>query len=283
MTDIVYIIKYIVLGIIEGLTEFLPVSSTGHLIITANVLNVESDSFNKMFMVVVQLSAILAVLVLYWPRIWAALNSFFRGEKAGRHFMLIWVIGCIPAVVMALLFEDFIDEHLFSVPTVIVALVVGAVLLLLGEKRLATKNTMTDVGRISVKQALMVGVAQCFSLWPGFSRSAATIMGGWTAGLTTAAAADYSFFLAIPIMFGASGYSLLKFFRDPTVVAGSFNGTQILAFALGCIVSFVVALVVVKVFLGFLKRKPLAVFAWYRLGLAALLLVLMLTGVITGV
>ncbi len=284
--DIIYIIKTIVLGIVEGLTEFLPVSSTGHLIIASDLMNIESDAFNKMFMVVVQLAAILAVLVLYWPRIWKVLKSFFTGEKAGRHFMLIWVLGCVPAVVMALLFGDAIDEYLFSVPTVVVALAVGALLMLFGEEKVAKGNTIDDVGEITVKQSLIVGFAQCVSLWPGFSRSAATIMGGWAAGLTTSAAADYSFFLAIPIMFGASGYSLLKYFIDPTVAgtaAGSaFTSTQIVAFVLGCLVSFVVALVVVKAFLHFLKKKPLKYFAWYRLVLAAVLLVLMLTGVVKG-
>lgn len=280
--DFVYILKTIVLGIIEGLTEFLPVSSTGHLIIASELMNIESDAFNKMFMVVVQLAAILAVLVLYWPRIWQVLKSFFSGEKAGRHFMLIWVLGCVPAVVAALLFGDFIDTYLFSVPTVVAALAVGAVLMLVGEEKLAKKNTQNDVGEITIKQSLIVGLAQCVSLWPGFSRSAATIMGGWAAGLTTAAAADYSFFLAIPIMFGASGYSLLKYFKDPTVIGTAFTSTQIVAFVLGCVVSFIVALVVVKAFLQFLKKKPLKIFAWYRLGLAALLLILMLTGVVKG-
>ncbi len=280
--DFVYILKTIVLGIIEGLTEFLPVSSTGHLIIASDLMNIESDAFNKMFMVVVQLAAILAVLVLYWPRIWQVLKSFFSGEKAGRHFMLIWVLGCVPAVVAALLFGDFIDTYLFSVPTVVAALAVGAVLMLVGEEKLAKKNTQNDVGEITVKQSLIVGLAQCVSLWPGFSRSAATIMGGWAAGLTTAAAADYSFFLAIPIMFGASGYSLLKYFKDPTVIGTAFTSTQIVAFVLGCVVSFIVALVVVKAFLQFLKKKPLKIFAWYRLGLAALLLILMLTSVVKG-
>ena len=280
--DIVYIIKNIVLGIVEGLTEFLPVSSTGHLIIASDLMSIETDAFNKMFMVVVQLAAILAVLVLYWPRIWKVLVSFFRGEKEGRRFMLLWVLGCIPAVVMALLFEDLIDQYLFTVPTVIAALVVGAVLMILGEKKLAARNTQDEVKNISVKQSLIVGAAQCVSLWPGFSRSAATIMGGWAAGLTTAAAADYSFFLAIPIMFGATGYSLLKYFMGDSAGA-SFTSTQLTALVLGCVVSFIVALFVVKGFLTFLKKKPLRYFAWYRLGLAAILLLLLVTGVIQGV
>lgn len=277
--DWIYVLKNIVLGIVEGLTEFLPVSSTGHLIISSELMNIESDAFNKMFMVVVQLAAILAVLILYWPRIWEILKGMFTGKKNAWYFFLVWVIGCVPAVIFALFFDDIIEAYLFSVPTVIAALVVGAVLMLYGEKRVAVNNHQDNAREITVKQALIVGLAQCVSLWPGFSRSAATIMGGWSAGLTTSAAADYSFFLAIPIMFGASGYSLIKYVKaDVGVVA--FSSTQLLALALGCIVSFIVAFVVVKAFLAFLKKRPLRYFAYYRLLLAAVLLGLMLAGVI---
>lgn len=277
--DIIYILKNIVLGIVEGLTEFLPVSSTGHLIISSELMHIESDAFNKMFMVVVQLAAILAVLVLYWPRIWDVLKGMLHLRKDAWRFLGVWIIGCVPAVVFALLFADAIDKLLFSVPTVIAALVVGALLMIFGEKRVAVNNTFDDAKAVTVKQALIVGFAQCVSLWPGFSRSAATIMGGWCAGLTTAAAADYSFFLAIPIMFGASGYSLLKYIKHQGA-AFAFSSTQLIALVLGCVISFIVALVVVKAFLAFLKKKPLKYFAYYRLALAAVLLALMLAGVI---
>lgn len=278
--DIIYIIKTIVLGIIEGLTEFLPVSSTGHLIIASDLMHVESDAFNKMFMIVVQLAAILAVLILFWPRIWKVLVSLFKGEKEGRKFFLVWIIGCIPAVIFGALFNNVIEKYLFSIPTVIGALIVGALLMLYGEKKVAPKNKVDDMQEISVKQAWIVGIAQCLAIaWPGFSRSAATIMGGWAAGLTTAAAADYSFFLAIPLMFGASGYSLSKYLKG-SAGAVAFTGTQKLALILGCLVSFVVAWLVVKAFINFLKKKPLAVFAWYRIALALVLLVLMLTGLV---
>lgn len=275
--DFVYIIKNIVLGIVEGLTEFLPVSSTGHLIICSDLMNIETDAFNKMFMVVVQLAAILAVLILFWGRIWSLLKGMAKRSKEDWHFFGIWVLGCVPAVIFALLFEEVIDRYLFSVPTVIAALAVGAVLMIFGEKRVAVHNTFSDTKKISAKQALIVGLAQCVALWPGFSRSAATIMGGWAAGLTTAAAADYSFFLAIPIMFGASGFSLIKFFKG-NAGAAAMTGTQITALVLGCLISFIVAYVVVKAFLSFLKKKPLRFFAYYRLALAVLLLILMLAG-----
>ncbi len=281
--DIIFILKYIILGVIEGLTEFLPVSSTGHLIIFNNLLSIEEDAFNRLFLVVCQLAAILAVLVLYWPRIWKIIVSFFKWEKKGRRFVLAWIMGCVPAVVFALLFEDAIDALFFNVPSVVLALAVGALLLIFGEKFVATRNIKNDASEMTVKDSLVVGVAQCASLWPGFSRSASTIMGGWAAGYTTSAAADFSFFLAIPIMFGASGYSLVKYFKGGAEAAGAslhFTMDQKLAFGLGCVVSFVVSLIVVKTFLEFLKKRPLKYFSYYRLGLSLVLLILMLVGIV---
>ncbi len=276
--DLIYVLKNIVLGIIEGLTEFIPVSSTGHLIIAAELMDIESDAFNKMFMVVVQLAAILAVLILYWPRIWSLLKGMFTGKKGAWRFFGVWVLGCIPAAVFGVLFDDIIDTYLFAVPTVAAALLAGAFLMLYGERKVAVYNTFDEAKEIGFKQALMVGLAQCVSLWPGFSRSAATIMGGWSAGLTTAAAADYSFFLAIPVMFGASGYSLVKYLKTDTAAAAAFTQTQLLALILGCIISFIVAFVVVKAFLAFLKKRPLRYFAYYRILLAAVLIGLMVAG-----
>lgn len=278
--DLLFIFKNIIMAIVEGITEFLPVSSTGHLIISQNVLGLPADEFNNMYSVVIQLAAILAVVILFWSRIWTKLTSFFRGEKEGRHFMLVWVVGCIPAVVLGLAYELLdLDDLLFTVPVVAAALIVGSFFMLFLEKRheerikknLIKTEQMDDM---SVKQALIVGFAQCASLWPGFSRSAATIMGGWLAGFTTPLAADYSFFLAIPIMFGASGLKLVRFSFD------GISNEQLWSLILGFVVSFIVALVVVKAFIAFLKRRPLRIFAWYRLGLAAVLIILLLAGVL---
>ncbi len=277
--DLLFIFKNIIMAIVEGITEFLPVSSTGHLIITQSVLGLPADEFNKMYSVVVQLAAILAVLILFWPRIWTKLSLFFRGEKEGRHFMFVWVLGCIPAVVLGFAYEMLdLDSILFTVPVVAAALLVGAFLMLFLERRydsqLQTRPVTETMDDMSWKQALVVGFAQCAALWPGFSRSASTIMGGWLAGFSTPLAADYSFFLAIPIMFGASGVKLFRFsFTD-------ISNEQLWSLILGFIVAFVVALLVVKAFIAFLHRRKLRVFAWYRIVLAVLLLILMLGGVL---
>jgi undecaprenyl-diphosphatase len=227
-----------------------------------------------MFSVVIQLGAILAVLILFWPKLWDKVKSFFRGEKEGRRFMAIWVVGCLPAAVVGALGNDFIDEHLFSVPTVIAALVAGGILMILMETKFRKNSKVNSLEEITPKQALIVGLFQCLSLWPGFSRSAATIMGGWACGFTTPLAAEYSFFLAIPIMFGASGWSMRK------VSFANLALAEWMALIVGFLVAFLVALLVVKQFMAFLRRHNLRGFAYYRFGLSAVLSVLLLTGVL---
>lgn len=274
MGDIIFVLKAILMGIVEGLTEFLPVSSTGHLIITQAVTGWPNNEFTRMFSVVIQLAAILAVVILFWPKLWHKVKSFFRGETEGRQFILIWVLGCLPAAVLGVLFDDFIDEHLFSVPTVALALFVGAILMLVSERYLARRGPLVRLEQIRPKQAVLVGLSQCLSLWPGFSRSAATIMGGWACGFNTSLAAEYSFFLAIPVMFGASGWSLRKY---------SFAGmslTEAVALAVGFLVSFLVAYLVVRSFMAFLRKHKLQGFAWYRIGIAVVLAVLWGIGVL---
>ncbi len=274
MQQILFVLKAIILGIVEGITEFLPVSSTGHLIIFSEFLGMPDDAFMKMFMVVIQLGAILAVLFLFWQKLWGKIRLFFRGDSEGVSFVKVWVLGCIPAAVLGFLLNDLIDEYLFSVTTVVLALIVGAVLMIVLEMLWAKKNKKNDLTEITTKDALIVGAWQCISMWPGFSRSAATIMGGWNSGMTTALAAEYSFFLAIPVMFGASGLKLVKF---------DFAGIQVyqyLALITGFAMAFVTAMLVVKAFMSFVQNKPLKVFAYYRLGLAAILILLMLTKVI---
>lgn len=267
MDQILYVFKAIILGIVEGITEFLPVSSTGHLIIVRDLLGMPDDSFMSMFIVVIQLGAILAVVWLFWPKLWTKLRLFFAGKTEGKRFIWIWILGTIPAAVLGLLLDDLIDKYLFSVPTVIAALIVGGALLLFLEQAWKKRQVKNKIENIDAKSALKIGLWQCVSMWPGFSRSAATIMGGWNSGLTTAVAAEYSFFLAIPVMFGASGLKLVKF---------NFIGVEVyqyFALAIGFLVAFLTALLVVKAFMNFIRTKPLKLFAYYRFVLAFVLIV----------
>lgn len=262
------------IALVEGITEFLPVSSTGHLIITNHLLGFGSGAFENMYMVVIQLGAILAIIVLYWEKLWGLVKSLFRGEERGKRFTLAIIIGSIPAAILGLLLEDFIDRNLFSVPTVIVALIFGAILMILFEKRYRGKAEIQRVEDITPRRAFVIGLFQVMAMWPGMSRSASTIMGGWNQGLVPGLAAEFSFFLAIPIMFGASGLKLAKFGMD-----GGFDvitTTQIATLIIGFIASFLVALVCVRAFISYLQRKPMKVFAYYRFILAGALVILML-------
>lgn len=269
--DILYIIKGIIIAIVEGITEFLPISSTGHLIIANDLMSFGEGAFEKMFMVVIQLGAILAIIVLFWPKLFGLVKSLFKGEKKGIRFTLALIIGVIPAAILGFALEDFIDEKLFGIPTVILALVVGAIMMIWFEKKYRNHSTIHEVEDITPLAAFKIGCFQCLALWPGFSRSAATIMGGWQQGLAPGVAAEFSFFLAIPIMFGASGLKLAKFGMGGGF--GVITATQILTLLTGFVIAFLVALVCVRAFMSYIKKKPMKVFAWYRFVLAAALIV----------
>ena len=276
--DIVYILKGIVIAIVEGITEFLPVSSTGHLIITGSLLKFGEGDFEKMYMVVIQLGAILAIVALYREKLFAAVRSLIKKEKRGIRFALAIFIGIIPAMIFGFTLEDVIDKYLFSVPTVIIGLVVGAVLMIYFEKKYRGRSTTKAIEKIKPAQALKVGLFQVMSLWPGMSRSASTIMGGWHQGLSPEIAAEYSFFLAIPIMIGASGLKFAKY-----AVQGGFSAitaTQVITLIIGFIVAFFVALYVVKAFMAYIKKKPMKIFAYYRFALAGVLSILLLLSVL---
>lgn len=272
--DWLYILKAVILGIVEGLTEFLPISSTGHLILAAKFLQFPEDSFYRMYIIVVQLFAILAVLIIFWSRLWRQVAGLFKGKRESWRFIFAWFLACIPASILGLLINDFIDEKLMSSLTVALALLVGAILILIVERKYANRYKVDRMEDMSIKQAVGVGVFQCLSLWPGFSRSASTIMGGQICGLSTRAAADFSFFLAIPIMFAASSYSLFKYIKhDYLVNAVSINREQFLALVFGCLAALAVALAVVSAFMKFLKKHSLTIFAYYRIALAGILLI----------
>lgn len=217
--DIFMLIKAFILGMVEGLTEFAPVSSTGHMILVDDLWlkskEFLTDEVANTFKVVIQLGSILAVVVVYKDKFIDLLGlkgrSYKIGEKASKHLTLGHVIiGIIPAGILGLLFEDFIDEHLFNVHTVLIALIAGALLMIVADKQSKKRTTVETVDGISYKQAFFVGLFQCISLWPGFSRSGATISGGVLVGLSHRAASDFTFIMAVPIMVGASFLSLIK-------------------------------------------------------------------------
>ncbi len=277
--DIYFIFKAIVIAIVEGVTEFIPVSSTGHMILAGDIIGFPENEFTRMFNVVIQLGAILAIVVLYWNKLFTMAKSFFKGEKKGLNFGIALIIGVLPAAVLGFLFEDFIDAYLFKPLPVIVGLFVGALLLIFVEGKYRGKSSVHEVENITKMQALKIGFFQCLAMWPGMSRSSSTIMGGWVNGLDSKVASEYSFFLAIPVMIGASLIKMIKFQSD--VGFSSLGSTEWVSFGLGFVVAFLVALVCVKGFIGYIQRKPMKVFAYYRIAISAIFAVLLITNIIS--
>ena len=271
--------EVIVIAIVEGLTEFLPVSSTGHMIIAQNVLGVESTEFVKAFTFIIQFGAILSVVVLYWRRFFHInrdpLPEGTPGWKRLIHkFDFYWklLVAFIPAAVLGLLFSDAIDAMLESVMVVAVMLVVGGVFMLFCDRLFGNGSEKT---RMTERRALMVGLFQCISMIPGVSRSMATIVGGMAQKLTRKAAAEFSFFLAVPTMFAATVYKMFKLYRD--------GGTEIImdnmgALIVGNIVAFVVAMLAIKFFINYVTKYGFKAFGWYRIIVGAVILALLLTG-----
>jgi len=256
------IVKAILLGLVEGATEFIPVSSTGHLILVGDWINFEGDRA-KSFEVFIQLGAILAIVWLYRAKVLTVLKNATRDPLA-RQLIVNLAIAFLPAALIGFLTYDWLKEHLFNPLTVAWALLIGGVVILLIE-RWDPPEVIEDVDHVPMTKALGIGVAQVLSLFPGVSRSGATIMGARSLGLSRRAAAEFSFFLAIPVMFVATGYDLFKS-RD------TLSAADAPVFAVGFIVSFLSAIVVVKAFLGFVSRHSFRPFAWYRIAFGALLL-----------
>jgi undecaprenyl-diphosphatase len=252
----------VILGIVEGLTEFLPVSSTGHLIIAGHLLDFTGPKAET-FCIVIQLGAILAVLALYWPTFWGLVRPTGRPFSGLRGLTLLF-LTCLPASLLGLFTHSAIKEHLFSPVTVAFALAVGALAILVVEQKPARIKTRS-LDEITPALALGIGCFQCLSLWPGFSRSAATIMGGMILGAERRTAAEYSFVAAVPIMFAATGYDMLSNWR-------LFSPDDFMVLAVGFGVSFISAWVAVKGFIALLGRLTLRPFAWYRLALAPVVL-----------
>lgn len=252
------IIKVIILSIVEGVTEFVPVSSTGHLILANEFVALEPASFANNFNVIIQLGAIMAVVVLYFEK----LNPFDKKkDKTERQMTFnVWkrvIVGVLPAMVLGLLFDDIIDEYLFNVTVVALALFIwGLVIVLIEKREKPTKfNTVYD---ITYRTAFTIGLVQCLAMVPGTSRSAATIIGGMLVGVSRVAAAEFSFFLAIPTMFGAT---FLRLYKNGLV----FTSWEWFLLALGSVLSFIVSLIVIRVFLDYIKKHDFKIFGYYRM------------------
>ena len=272
------IFETIIIAIVEGLTEFLPVSSTGHMIIAQNVLGVESTDFVKAFTFIIQFGAILSVVCLYWKKFFH-LNEVPQGVTGAKAFLIkydfYWklLVAFIPAAVFGLLFSDAIDAMLERVEVVAITLVLGGIFMLFCDKIFGkgTKEKMTE------RNALMVGLYQCISMIPGVSRSMATIVGGMSQGLTRKAAAEFSFFLAVPTMLAATAYKLLKLIMDPVQRAVLVDNMTTLI--VGNVVAFIVALLAIKFFIEFVSKYGFKAFGWYRIIVGGAIIVMMLCGV----
>lgn len=259
-------IESILIAIVEGLTEFLPISSTGHMIITEKLLAIPSTEFTKVFTVAIQLGAILAVVVLYWKK-------FF--DIKSWQFYLKLIAGVIPALVFGWLFSKKIDLLLESALTVAISLLLGGIILLFIEKLFKDPSIHSEK-EVGYKQAGIIGFWQCIAMIPGVSRSAASIIGGMQQKLTRNAAAEFSFFIAVPTMLAATGYKLLKFFKE----SGGFSAKEIQLLVIGNLVAFIVAVLAIKLFIGFLKKYGFRIWGVYRIIVGIIMLVLIYQGII---
>ena len=289
--DIIELLKVIFLGIVEGITEWLPISSTGHMILVDEFIHLNvSQDFMDVFLVVIQLGAILAVVVLYWNKLWpfyikklprrtqmaiakkpkwAQVILNFVERFCDKEKWVLWfkiVVACLPTIVIALPFDDFIEEHFNNYLVVSIMLIVYGIFFILIEnynkKRTASINSVVEIGW---KTAFLIGVFQLLAVIPGTSRSGATIIGGILLGTSRTVAAEYTFFLAIPTMFGASLLKLVKFGLN-------FTGTEAIILIVGTLVSFVVSILAIKFLMGYIKKHDFKVFGWYRIALGIVVL-----------
>ncbi len=280
MDTIILVIKSIILGIVEGLTEFLPVSSTGHLVIFQNLIGFKgtNQSYVEMYTYVIQLGAILAVVILYWKKIKETIINFFPQkvgyEKSGFKFWFMIFIACIPGGVFGILLDDLADKYLFNPVSVAITLFLGGIWMIYAENKFRNNKNKSKSLNVTVKQAITIGLFQCLAIIPGMSRSASTIIGGWVSGLSTVAAAEFSFFLAIPVMVGMSFLKIIKIGGIAVLTV-----PELISLAVGFVVSFIVALIVINKFISYLKKKPMRIFAFYRMVFAIIVLIAGLTGI----
>lgn len=267
--NIIELLKVIVLGIVEGFTEWLPISSTGHMILVDEIIHLnQPDSYKNMFLVVIQLGAILAVVVLYFDR----LNPFSPRKKAAQKkaTFILWskiILACLPAAVIGILVDDILDKYLMNGYVVAATLIIYGVLFLVIENRNQYRNfEIQKVGEISYQTALYIGLFQLLSLIPGTSRSGSTILGAMILGCSRAASAEFSFFLGIPVMFGASLLKIVKF-------GFNFTGAQVFYLILGMVVAFAVSVYAIKFLMGYIRQHDFKFFGYYRIVLGVIVLV----------
>lgn len=265
---IIELFKAVILGVVEGITEWLPISSTGHMILVEEFVQLNaSEAFKEMFFVVIQLGAILAVVLLYFNK----LNPFSpkKSIQKKKETMEIWfkvLVGCVPAAVLGLMFDDWLDEHFYNYQTVAVTLIFYGILFILIENRNKGKSThINSFNQLTYKTAFLIGVFQILSLIPGTSRSGSTILGAIILGTSRFIAAEYSFFLSIPIMFGASALKLAKFGLN-------FTGMEAAILLTGMVVAFIVSVIAIRFLIKYIKNNDFKAFGWYRIVLGILVI-----------
>lgn len=266
--DFIEVFKVVILGIVEGITEWLPISSTGHMILVDEFIKLNvSAAFKEMFLVVVQLGAIMAVVVLYFEK----LNPFSSRKNAmqKRETVSLWckvIVACIPAAVIGLLFNDYMEEHFFNAHVVAFTLIFYGILFILIENRNKHRRpSVNSLEALDYRRAILIGIFQVLSLVPGTSRSGSTILGAILIGTSRQVAAEFTFFLAIPVMFGASLLKMVKF-------GFSYTGEEILILGTGMVVAFVVSILAIKFLIGYIKTNDFKAFGWYRIVLGILVL-----------
>ncbi|MGN0534385.1 MAG: undecaprenyl-diphosphate phosphatase [Eubacterium sp.] len=271
MINIIEILKVIFLGIVEGITEWLPISSTGHMLLVDEFITLNmSEEFKEMFFVVIQLGAIIAVVVMFWNKMWPFQLKDKSQPKVKMNTINMWlkvVVACIPSAVLGLLFDDFLEEYFGNAVTIAIMLIVYGVAFILVEnwnkKRTPKVETLDD---ISYKTAFIIGMFQVLSMIPGTSRSGATIVGALLIGVSRTAAAEFTFFLAVPTMVGASLLKLVKF-------GFAFTSAELITLAIGMVVAFAVSLLCIKFLMSFIKKHDFKPFGWYRIVLGIIVLV----------
>ena len=266
------ILKAIVIGAVEGITEWLPVSSTGHMILIDELLRLDvSEAFLEMFLVVIQLGAICAVPAIFWDKLWPFSKK--KTAEENRRTISLWgkvIVGAVPAAILGLLLDDLLDMYLYNYVVVAIALIVYGVAFIFVEKIKAEKSfRINSLDEMSYTDALKIGAFQCLSLIPGTSRSGSTILGGMISGVSRSASAEFSFFMAIPIMLGASGLKVLKFILEG--VTAGFD--EILLLLVGILVSFLVSFFVLRFLMDFVKRHDFKIFGYYRIALGLIVIV----------